>query len=350
MDTVLIIADDHATWEFLLSYNPGGDYVDCVQIGDIMNYAGDRGEAHIKGNKVTYKTTWSEGEDSGESLFVYEITPDLHFYKQTQKQTDKKNNSMGPIIAIAILALLIGHMVYVVFFSKKFLNRTFTPEYFQQLRRNNGQSEFASEEEDELANNSLDEAFLSFPYLKGENQLRQPRSKKQLKEAVTWVNQVILNVKPTNPDTIEYLNTLIKIINTNSYRIYTSSLLVVIFGILIGIIAGTHTVLGGVIWGMLTIAYFLSGYCPVFLATKRSKQFFGGVDGEDIEKLEIKCMISDSKTIHPYKDVLINEYSTKGSSNAMAGFLWKLFFSFLKTTLMVFIVIFNYLRNYILFI
>jgi hypothetical protein len=80
MESVLIIVDDHATWEFLLSYNSSGAYVDCVQIGNIMNYAGDGGEAHIEGNKITYKTTWmDESGDGGESLRMYEITPDLHF-------------------------------------------------------------------------------------------------------------------------------------------------------------------------------------------------------------------------------------------------------------------------------
>jgi hypothetical protein len=87
METVLIIAHDHATWEFLLSYNPNGAYVDCVMIGEIMNYAGDHGEAHIEGNKITYKMIWSdESGDGGESLFVYEITPDLHF---VQKKKNK---------------------------------------------------------------------------------------------------------------------------------------------------------------------------------------------------------------------------------------------------------------------
>jgi hypothetical protein len=54
--------------------------VDCVQVGNIMNYAGDGGEAYIEGNRITYKTTWmDESGDGGESVQVYEITPDLHF-------------------------------------------------------------------------------------------------------------------------------------------------------------------------------------------------------------------------------------------------------------------------------
>jgi hypothetical protein len=252
---------------------------------------------------------------------------------------------MEVIIVIVILALLIGHMVYVSFFSfsEVFNKGTFTPEYFQQLRRDDKQSEFASEKEDELANKLLDEVFASYPYLnKGKNQFRQPKSKKQLKEAIACVNQVILNVKPTNPETIEYLNKLTKINYINSSRIFTGSIFVVILGALVGILIGTQMIFGGVAWVILTIAYFLSSSCPVCLATKRSNQIFGGVEKNTVE--EIECVISDSKVIHPYKDVLTNEYSAKKSSNAMASFFLSLF----KTMIMPYIVIANYLRNYIL--
>ncbi len=84
MQSIFILAPDHATWEFLVSYDAKGNYVDCVMIGQIMDYAGDRAESVVEGNKIQVHSTWPVYEDEGgdgNAIVKYEITPELKFIK-----------------------------------------------------------------------------------------------------------------------------------------------------------------------------------------------------------------------------------------------------------------------------
>lgn len=66
---------------YLLSYDTKGEYVDCIQIGEIGNYSGDREEATIQGNEILSKSYWCEGEEEETKIRKTLITHDLHFHK-----------------------------------------------------------------------------------------------------------------------------------------------------------------------------------------------------------------------------------------------------------------------------
>lgn len=74
LQTILFIENDHASAEYLVSYDAKGNYVDCIRIGFIHAYGGDRGETTIQGNQVNAHFS-AEG-----SLYrTYKITPQLKF-------------------------------------------------------------------------------------------------------------------------------------------------------------------------------------------------------------------------------------------------------------------------------
>lgn len=87
MESVIVVIPDHATQEILISYDAKGNYKDSAEIAGIMNYAGDRWESFVQGNKIQTHFTWPvfEGEEGdGESFGYHEITSDLRFVKLNQ--------------------------------------------------------------------------------------------------------------------------------------------------------------------------------------------------------------------------------------------------------------------------
>ena len=83
LETIMLIenAPDGNIFEYLVSYNAQGEYVDCIRVGCIFPYAGDRGSAKIDLKSVTYTSFYpAEGEDEdGESIYKYTVTEDLKF-------------------------------------------------------------------------------------------------------------------------------------------------------------------------------------------------------------------------------------------------------------------------------
>jgi hypothetical protein len=77
--TFLAIVKDYATIEFLVSYDVGGNYTDCIPIGQNMAYSSDEESAIIEGNTVKIRGSWGEpGEWGAGILQTFTITDDLH--------------------------------------------------------------------------------------------------------------------------------------------------------------------------------------------------------------------------------------------------------------------------------
>lgn len=86
IETFLFIVVDQVTIEYMVSYNKVGNVIDCIPIGTISAYGGDRGYADIVGDKVTvYSYYPAEGDDEdGNSVDEYRVTPNLKFVKLTE--------------------------------------------------------------------------------------------------------------------------------------------------------------------------------------------------------------------------------------------------------------------------
>jgi hypothetical protein len=79
LSTFLVIEQDHATWEYLVSRDPQGNVIDCIRTGVV--YAGDYSYSLIAGNTIKCSSSWAEPLDAAGNGFsaIYTITDDLHF-------------------------------------------------------------------------------------------------------------------------------------------------------------------------------------------------------------------------------------------------------------------------------
>lgn len=84
LETFLLIVIDQITNEYLASYDQQGNLIDCIRIGVVSAYGGDRGYADISGDKIT-AYSWYPTEDeneSGDSKIEYRVGENLKFIKQ----------------------------------------------------------------------------------------------------------------------------------------------------------------------------------------------------------------------------------------------------------------------------
>lgn len=83
--SLLYIEKEHASTEFLVSYDKQGNFIDCISIGSVSAYGGDRGECVFNGNKLTARFSFIEEGGGGITSIEYEITPALKFKKIKEK-------------------------------------------------------------------------------------------------------------------------------------------------------------------------------------------------------------------------------------------------------------------------
>jgi hypothetical protein len=81
LTTFLVDEPDHATREYLVSRDPQGNLIDCIQTGCHLVYAGDYSYSLIAGNTIKRSSSWAEPLDAAGNGFgaIYTITGDLHF-------------------------------------------------------------------------------------------------------------------------------------------------------------------------------------------------------------------------------------------------------------------------------
>jgi hypothetical protein len=79
--TLLHIVEDHATYEYLVSYDTLHKFVDCISIGQEKYYSVDSGTGRIEGNTVLCSYSWAEplSERGSGISTIYTVTDDLHF-------------------------------------------------------------------------------------------------------------------------------------------------------------------------------------------------------------------------------------------------------------------------------
>ena len=78
--TFLVLIEDYTIIEYLVSYNPAGDVIDCIPIGENQIYRSDEESSTIEGNKIKVTCRWGEPGEWGEGIGqIYTVTDDLHF-------------------------------------------------------------------------------------------------------------------------------------------------------------------------------------------------------------------------------------------------------------------------------
>jgi hypothetical protein len=85
IETFLVIIPDHRIYEYLISYDAAGNYVDCIHIS-LWGYS-DPVTSTIEGNTVLVQSEWWEDDEGGGTYKGYTITPELRFnqFKEESK-------------------------------------------------------------------------------------------------------------------------------------------------------------------------------------------------------------------------------------------------------------------------
>lgn len=304
--------------------------------------------AKVSNKKLTSKRTITYFSDSDiAATQTYDA-------KDTTAASGKTNwgGIVELILGIALFGWVIGHMVYVNFIAGKRYKEVFTPEYFRQNRMDRGLNEYASREEDLEVRTLLERAFEEWPVVdtSGEQVYRKPKKMKQIKSAAALIDQAIA-LAPTDSETIDRLNELTDVVNSNEERSFFGSKTLIVIAIVVCAvfsyfmftpIAIVSTVLG-------VIMYILASRTPAFLIDKRvekgrgslSKGVLGGV----------LAMIAGAQTV---RTVTTWSDGSKTKEDDYSQHWIAIFIGIIVIVLLgIYIALWalvNYLRNYVLYV
>lgn len=256
---------------------------------------------------------------------------------------------VASLVMLAIVAML-AHMLYVYFKGKRY-KQVYTPQMMSELRVAAGKSAESTGEENIQCFDLLEEAYMCWSEVEPDeegNPMRSPTKMKQIKQSCAYIDQAIA-LQVTDPDVLDRLNEMMKVINVNEERSFDGSKALLWLGVIIGVLSfwifDVQTALTILI---STGVYVMASRTPLFLIVKRQERSGGrrsmGIVGG------ILAMIGSAKTVRTvYKfDDGTKAYEDDHSQHWIALFLG-LVLLIAVAFLMFFWAIFNYLRNYILY-
>ncbi len=264
--------------------------------------------------------------------------------------TDNLSKNMGQIIVIFILLCVVAHMLYVKFVFGKRYRIVYTPEYFQEIRRSKGLNENTSEEEDKEIWSLLSRAFEGWPVVEQtDDEYRKPKRMKHIKSAAALIDQAI-ELAPTNQETVNCLNELTEVINSNETRVFDGSKALIGIATAVSLFLWYSAGFGTfAMFFVATLTYILASQTPVFLVEKRSKR--GGGNIHDGIFKGTKSMVKGAKTV---RTTTTWSDGSKTVEDDHSEHWISLFFSviilFMQGILIAIWTLVNYLRNYILYI
>ncbi len=277
---------------------------------------------------------------------------------QTESEPSSSISS-GDIWAIVFI-LLIGIAIVHMFISFKFKRfKPITVEVIKQQREASSMSEFASDEENELAMDYLEDIFdhwtdISEP---DDEELKAPTRKVHIEKSLEQL-ETVKDLLPTDDFVVKRLNEMGEVVNLNSKRSFSGSKSLIIVSLILTVFmyysskTDNSSFLGEMLrlwwlWGSI-IFYIVASYAPQFLIDKRlrrlgSSNFSSGLVGF------FTGMFIGAPTFS-----YITKYSDGSSSRSTTFNLIGLFLMLVGLMLLGMFIIFfgllNYLRNFILYV
>jgi len=253
----------------------------------------------------------------------------------------------GAIGILIIFLAMTGHILYELFFKKKF--KSYTVNDFRELRISNGEQEYASKEENEEAENILKSVFDSWTVVDTtqDEEFRDLHKSKQVKKSTELLNTVI-SVCPTDEHIVNRLNELSNAVNLANKREFNGSIKLII---IVPIVFALFSFMSGS-WSSVPyfagsiIFYVLSSFTPLFVINRKRfkghdgkgsfmSSFIGGLFGTIAAAKTVKYINKDT-----------NEVVDTDNSETW----WAMGFTFVILVLISFFVVFialiNYIRNY----
>lgn len=253
------------------------------------------------------------------------------------------------ILEAAIALFITGHMIFVWYKGDRY-KEIFTVENMTTKRVAEGMAEKMTDEEIEEAWKLMDEAFATWTIIEktDDDEFRKPTKMKQIKKSAVLINQVI-SMLPTDEDVIERLNSLTAVINSGEERHFDGSKKLIWVGIIVGILMYWMVGIGTTIAILIaTGLYILASRTPQFLIDKRALRGGGNIhNGILAGVFSLMAGAQTVRTIYKFNDGH-KEYSDDHSEHWFA-FVITIIVLFTLAVLLMFWVLLNYLRNYVLF-
>lgn len=261
-----------------------------------------------------------------------------------------ENINFGEILLSILFLAIVGHILYEIFFKKKFI--TYAPGDFSQTRIANNMPEHASDEENEEVEGILEEVFKSWTVVEvtDDNEYRQPLKAKQVKGSTELINKAI-GLCPTGEYAVERLNEITNVINLANKRVFTGSKTLVIVALvvfaLISYASGTWSAafffIGSIVF------YILASFTPAFIINRKEAKGNGGKRSFMTALIGgIFGTIASAKTVK-YVDPNGKVVDTDNSETWMA-MIFTFFMMVIISSLIAVIGLISYLRNFWLYI
>ena len=253
------------------------------------------------------------------------------------------------VLGAGIALFIVGHMGYVWYKGTRY-KEVFTVEGMANRRTTAGMPEEMADEEIEEAWRLMDEAFKIWPVVEKteDDEFRKPTKMKQIKRSAALLDRVI-GMYPTDADVIERLNALTDVINSGEERHFDGSKKLIWLGVIVGILM--YWMMGA---GMMisTLAatglYIVASRTPQFLIDKRALRGGGNLhNGIFAGVFGLLAGAQTVRTVYKFNDGH-KEHSDDHSQHWIALAIGVIIL-FLLAMMMMFWVLLNYLRNYVLY-
>jgi hypothetical protein len=276
------------------------------------------------------------------------------------KSSSSGTSIMDTLIAILVIAValfIVGHMLYVLFRTKRFADQEYSREYFLEYRKEKNMPEESSGEENEKCDDLLGEVFLTWTHIEEDeegNELRKPKKMKEIIKSGAILDEVI-RIAPTHASLIETLNEYKEVIASNEKRSFDGSKKLIGLGVGVAILMSLISMdaMGGFMKAFFSIGmyfivpsliYIVSSYTPQFLIDKRAQRGGGNVS-TGLVAVAMGILGSGVTVRTHYTD---GTHEDDNSGHMIAWVLGLIMMVIVAFTIIIWSFI-NYLRNYVLY-
>jgi len=286
------------------------------------------------------------------------------FAQSDSSSTSDSGRSVGQFIKELLIAILffggslfvIGHMIYLIYTSKKRFSGVYDVNFFRNLRKEKGKSSESTPEETQQAYAELNKVFYCWSNVMQDeegNEFRKPKKMKEIEESSKAL-QAVIDLAPTDSGVIENINSYIGVIRTNEERKFDGSWKLIILGLVIAIIfaligkAESNYIMAFLKWGSIfwvpVAIYYISSLTPRFLIEKRQNR-----GGGKVTTGLVAAAFAILGSGRSYKTYYTDGSSTEDhSEHGIALFIGFVLLFFIALTI-IFWAVLNYLRNYVLY-
>ncbi|MEQ8909621.1 MAG: hypothetical protein RIC95_10545 [Vicingaceae bacterium] len=293
------------------------------------------------------------------NLILLNANDSLQHVSDTLSSESSSSWTSEQTYLLLFFIVVIGAIVHMVFSFKLKRFEPISLEEIKSKRRSESKDEEATEEENQLAMNYLEDVFEHWTLVseEGEEELKAPTRKVHLEKSLNELDKV-KDIAPTDPVVVDRLNELGDVINSNAKRAFSGSKALIAISVIFTAIfmysikQDNDTYLDVLLdsfwfWGSM-LFYVVASYAPQFLIDKRlrklgSSNFSSGLVGF------FAGMFLSAPTFTTITKWSDGSKTSSTTFNIVGLFIMLIGLFFLAAFIILFGLL-NYLRNYVLYL